>query len=442
MKQHVLMSQPKARQAEDNIADRLFILVTMTIPKAGFMIGAVPLTLSMIMFAAVFLKNPWKSLNIPFKFGASYTVTFWVVGFLGTITALLAFGEGARALYVCSILVVIGSPLCAIAVFRIGYASAILIVSISMIAVNFYAILQWVFGISAVEIPGVTLTYGQSIAEKMIGYDFENDTGTKMPSTYQNGNYLGIFDVLGIGCLLSSFSGFNSYGKLRLLAFVSGFVGLMLCGSRSILLPFGICALVIVVVYRKQISGSAIWKKMRWPIAFLSLIAIGLLVVEREAIFHFVDRVIRQTMDDPTAVGRLPAWINAINDAFNQPVRDFLRQVILGQGHPFSFSVEGVIGCTFVLGVVSALALYVGLLLVVRKCWNLGDRVSAICLLCVVLAFCVDSSFWYMPNMMNFFLFASISVCQLQEKLLALQRLNGLSTRTNQRLGEIVDEEK
>jgi hypothetical protein len=69
----------------------------------------------------------------------------------------------------------------------------------------------------------------------------------------------------------------------------------------------------------------------------------------------------------------------------------------------------------FTFGIAATVLFYGGLmLLVVYRCWNgRNGRPIALGLLCVVVAFCVDSAYFYPPNLMMFFIFAMtvVRVC-------------------------------
>ena len=230
--------------------DTLFQIVTMMIPKAGIQVGGAPLTLNVFLLLCVILKNPNQTvLAVQRIKGMGFL--YAVLLLFGSMTFLL--GIGHWPLYrLAQIAIVIISPLAIVAMLRMDAEISMKITCVALIVVNIYGIVQFVHGIVSSSIPGLTYTYGQDLTGKNIGYGVGgDDLANKIVSTYQNGNYLGLFCIQGICLMFIWCAKEGIWKRLRFLSIILGFVGLLLCGSRSAVIPFAaICGALAVQRFR------------------------------------------------------------------------------------------------------------------------------------------------------------------------------------------------
>lgn len=128
------------------------------------------------------------------------------------------------------------------------------IISVALLIVGLYAVVQFLFGILATEIQGLNIAYGDSFETKPIGFGHAEGglDALKMPATYQNGNGAGLFYVLCLPLMFFWKPQKRYDSVLRILGAIGGFAGLFLCGSRSVLIPFAVIAVPSLIVYIKR----------------------------------------------------------------------------------------------------------------------------------------------------------------------------------------------
>jgi hypothetical protein len=324
-------------------------------------------------------------------------------------------------------IVVLVSPLAGVAVMRVNPELFFKLVCISLIIVNVYGIIQFVVGVSGATIPGLTLTYGQEIGSKTIGYNADLDISGKIPSTYQVGNSLGIFNVLAVSYLLSPLS-LNLWQKTRITAIVCGFIGLLLCGSRSILIPFAVLLIfVLKESYRQLPVGRR--KTAVTVLTISSVLLIVVLALQHTIIEQFWNRNVLQTIDDPTAAGRTSQWADSFHRIQLFDGGQLLRLFLFGKDSSMELVGEGLPRFFFTFGLPATLLFYGGLLLVAYRCWCYGRRTLSLGLLCIVFAFSVDTTYFFPPNLMMFFIFAMTATTEHHLEVHEKRKLFAVSNR-------------
>lgn len=409
------------------VLDAFYVFITTTFPKAGVALGGLPLTLNLLLTAVVVLRNPNQTVLSVQRY-KGFGITYAILLFMGIITlALAVFDQSAFAM--SQMIIVLASPLAGVAATRVKPETFAKIIIISLIIVNVYGVIQYAAGLERTSIAGLTYTYGQSLENKTIGYDATTGTATKIPSTYQVGNSLGIYDVLAVSYLLSKVPIDDRWNIARIIAVISGITGLLLCGSRSILIPFVICFIYQLVTFIKQFPA-----KIRSTIGTFSLFGLIVFAIilfwQRTVFATFWQRNIVDTLNDPTAAGRTDQWsksFNAIQDF--SPVQ-LLRLVVLGKDSSMHIGGEGLPQFFFSFGVISTMAFYIGLMLVAASCWrNINTRTISLGLMCVVFAFCVDTTYFYPPNAMNFFIFAAAATTMMRDSTVMQPQVSSYSQK-------------
>lgn len=283
------------------------------------------------------------------------------------------------------------------------------IIICSLIIVNVYGLIQYFAGIENTSVAGLTYTLGQSIDDKPIGLKADG-TAEKIISTYQNGNSLGIFNALGISFMLTSAQSSRFWKIGQYFALSLGLIGIMLSGSRSIQIPFLLFLIILLVQFIKQLPPRK--RGMTLSISG-TILAFGIvyLLAQRTIINQFIDRLVKQTLADPTASGRTNQWSHSFEVISHMDGGQVLRQLLFGRSPHTDIGGEGLPEFFFMFGIVSTAAFYGGLLYIVWCCWQRrSSRTIAIGILCVFCAFCVDQSFYYPPNIMNVALFAAAAL--------------------------------
>jgi hypothetical protein len=309
-------------------------------------------------------------------------------------------------------MVLIFSPLTAFVSFGLKYSKFAKIVSISLIIVGGFAIIQNLFGIEATRIDGLTATVGTSYSDKSIGYNPYTDTAIKMPSTYQNGNESGVFCCLG-SCFLVNYLATRKVSLHQsvfyIFSIVLGIVGLFLCGSRSVLYSLIISLLIIVIFFLFSRFQVEKYKKERKIVT--GLFGVGLLVFlcflffNNEYLVNFYSVYVLRTMSDPTGSGRVTQFLSLIQLYFKEPSFSIMTKEVLF-GFPWTSSIQGE-GFYLLLskyGAIFMLVFYAFLLICSFKLMKKTPFLF-VGLLSTIIVFVVDSSYNYLPTLCLFFLF-------------------------------------
>lgn len=385
--------------------DTLFQIVTMTIPKAGIQLGALPLTLSIVLFIFVILKNPNQT---ALAIQRTPAIGFWygVLLISCIISFCLGFGQ-MSAFTLAQKIIVAASPLAIVASTRIPAERMMKITCIALIVVNLYGFAQFAFSVTALNIPGITSTYGQDVESKPIGMQSDTGFAVKIPSTFQNGAYLGIFCILGI-CLMLIWQSSARWKATRLISIILGIGGLFICGSRSIILPSIIIGIILLIETIKK-----------WPrrmketylvgVGFVALFLIFIVITFfPKVVTSFIDRNIIGTLNDPTATGRTTQWADIWEYYKNLSVGNLLEVVATGNAKTGGEGIPQLFVQCGLFATISFIALFIS---VIVSLWRNKDlRPLSLGVLCVLLAFFVDSSFDFPPNVMNVFLFSGIGL--------------------------------
>lgn len=382
--------------------DALYVFVTTAFPKAGAQVAGLPLTLNLLLTAYVILRHPNQTL-LSMQKHRGIMISYLVLFIFGVLSILLAFAQGAAPFTLSQMLVVVGSPLVGIAALRLPPERFAKIIVVSMLIVNTYALIQYTLGTENTAIEGLTYTYGQSFTDKPNGFKADG-TAEKMTSTFQSGNSFGLFDALGLSYLLTRFPLNRRWNFARIVAFFVGFVGFMLSGSRSIQIPFAICLVFILVQSVKQ-TPPRLRQNILAGIAIGGCALIAFVFFQPAMILGIKDRLITQTLADPTASGRTEQWQRIFDVVKQMDGVELLQQFLFG-GNPTKNVGEGLPYFFAVFGLPCTLAFFIGLTSLVIICWReKNTKTIALGILCVTIAFCIDSSYMYPPCIMNVYLF-------------------------------------
>lgn len=384
----------------------LFEFITFAFPKAGIQVG-VPLTVAMVVFLLAVYRCQYRI--VPAFMRVSGLSWFYLLFVLAVCLAFIFNLGGLSSSQVTMAMVVVASPL------AIGIGSAVKpqvamkILALAMIIVGGYALIQYLFGILNTSIPGLTYTFGQDLAEKPIGYGMAESGGEalKMPSTYQNGNGAGLFYALGLPILLAWFPKTFHQIMLKYSAVIIGLVGLFLSGSRSIMVPFVLLFIFLIVFFKNKLS----YRQQLFYVSMLlfSTVIIGNYLVQSQSQFlaDAYHRYIAQTLTDPTGAQRVPQLQAAFNAVNSLNWQDFLRFVLIGYPWQSMGAIEGLLSTLFAYGLCGFIS-FVGMLITAIIAVYRRNKLAAIGFICAFVAFIVDGSFNFPPALMNFFLLTGL----------------------------------
>lgn len=390
------------------LLDALFLFVTTAFPKAGIQLGELPLTLNLALLALLLLSGFPTALK---ALGAFRGVLQWFACLVvfGAMSTLIAWLDGASLYSVAQRITVMVSPLAVVATFRLATRRSLRIVAWALVITGGYALVQFAGGVTATSVSGITYTMGQDLEAKPIGY-MANDSAAKIPSTYQNGSSFGIFAALAVMLMLAWRPESGGLRRLRIVAIASGVVGLLLCGSRSIIIPVVLCLAVVIYQHLATLSRA----RQQWAMIVLIVAilcgAVFLTFFRSDILAAFWDRNVVQTMNDPTASGRTNQWSEIWSGIQDLSDWQLIRLILIGQNPSWRLGGEGLPEFFVTFGLPATFAFYGGLLVLARRLWqNPLSRSVALGVLCVVFAFVVDQSYFYPPNVMNVYLIATLA---------------------------------
>lgn len=383
------------------VTDWLFVVVTLLVPKAGAVVGGMPLTLSLLLFALVVLRSP----NDVLRAWSAAPFSGWVLGIFlafGTIALTLAAANGTGAYGMSRYLAVLSAPAALVVARRLPVRSFERICTWACVLLAIYAASQLTFGVLPTNVPGLTSTYGQDLAQKMIGFDSASGQAQKAPATYQNGNAFGLFAILGTGFLMSAASSDGRWSRGRVLGVVAGLFSVMVCGSRSVQLPSLVLVAVMVwTAVRARPRSQAVL--LAWGALALIVVTGALLAAEGTLLARVWDRVVTQTLADPSASGRTEQWSALWREVTDLDPLALLSVLLVGG---LSAQAEGAPVLLVNLGLVVALAFFWLLLAPVSRLWHrAATRPGALAVLVGACVFAVDSAMYYPPSAMIVFLF-------------------------------------
>lgn len=238
------------RKKEEKINDLFLLtfLVNILIPKAGIKLYGIPITLGnllilcLILYSLIIGRIKDKKIRIQSSI-YFFSICFWVIRFIAAYESGVSLSDFVGYLI----------PLC---VYPIAYFIAPLylknesqvkriarILFWCLLILFLYTILQAIFGIGKVDIPGITVNYSD-YAENPSGWWLEKSNAvgdaSKMIATYQNGNLFGVTIIFLFPIALASEKKILSKGIFWILFVIS----VLLCGSRTVYL-----GLILLMAY-------------------------------------------------------------------------------------------------------------------------------------------------------------------------------------------------
>ncbi|OUL07522.1 hypothetical protein B0533_13475 [Sedimentibacter sp. SX930] len=403
---------------------------TLAFPKAGILIGGIPVTVALVFFGIWILFHMNSILKIIMKKNA-LGFEFIVFAVIVFFTIIANLNTGMRIPAAEGILYVV-SPLMIAVGYRANKEEAIKIITVALLIVGTFSIIQYVIGIERTMIAGLTLTYGDSYFNKTIGFGFDGLEAIKMPSTYQAGNSAGIFYILSSSVLLANKDLFKSLDKkmavMRNLALCVSLIAIFMSGSRSVIISL---ILVCPYLYKgiiKQFHGR---EKTYFKI-ILIIIMIYMVIYfinsDSEFISRIINRYVKDTLNDPTASGRTVQWTNFFSIVSSTGLLEFIRFILVGLDWKYSLGLEGFL---YVMPYYGVLAFFLFIKIMIRPLF-LARKVNMLYFagfLGVFIILCIDRTFCSTPTLMNYFLIYGIVLKEYEELNLKLSKDNKMRKR-------------
>lgn len=383
----------------------LFQFVSMAFPKAGILIGDIPITASTIMFG-VTLVYIRKSIFTYLNTYKRWTLTYFCFVFFVLLSILVNYSN-ITPYQIAVALVIAVSPLSVAIGYEADISKAYRITGYALIIVGVYAITQFLFGLQETTIAGLNIAWGDSFANKPIA---KYGNLVKFPSTYQNGNLSGAFLALAVPFVLSWKPVSMNLRIFRNISCCFGLVGLFLSGARASLLPFAVLFPFIIFAWLKQQSSYR--RRLFFIFSFLlssMLIVSYLLFSHSEALLFMFDRYVVQTLSDPTATGRLPMWSNFLNRILQFSFIELLQFILVGLSWSSNGWQEGLLYILSIYGLIAFICFCFILIYPITKIFR-GNRLIALGLFSVFIQFLGDSPFAQPPTLINFFFIVGVGL--------------------------------
>lgn len=300
------------------------VAVTVAIPKAGFKVASVPVTLSLVLWCAMLLLG-WleaaavasRSDKSPIGWGRAARFFFFSL----TIISVIEHGPAPTFLVAVPMLL----PIFGVDVLtRLWEATGIetsytYLRRIMIIPVG-YGILQILFGRSRVVVPGVTVNWSDWQEFGDFVFATKNNStavGLKLASTYQNGNLYAFFLIAALAFFLSdALAGTGSRVSWLMSALSATSVVLTL--SRSGLLGAAVALVALLFTVGR-----------RWSPALLVAIFTGSLWVASSGVSERLFKV------DASGSGRVPLFLEWWREVALLGGAELARFVVVGFGPGF-----------------------------------------------------------------------------------------------------------
>lgn len=385
----------------------LFTIITCCFPKAGIATFSLPITAAMILFLLLIIVNIRNFINKSVEL--SY-MCIYIHIIINSIITILLNKNNVSAMNIAYIMVLLSSPLTYIfgGAFELNTSKKIL--SISLIIVGGFSLLQFIFGVNETAIPGLTIAIGEDYTKKQI---FRSGIGiSKIPSTYQNGTLLAPFLIISIAFLLQG----KDKTKLTYIALFFGLVSLLLSGSRSSL--FSVIMILPILIFNilKNVYGQKIKKIL--IIIFLSPIIIIILFFTLKIIFpDFASQIYNSyvgfTLNDSTLSGRTTQWSDFLLIIKDLNIKELIRFLLFGLSWDNGKHIEGLLLFMKLYGVTSFFAYLCFLISFFIRFRKLSYISYSLIVLMII--FMIDGSVFYPPTLMNVFLILGMSICYLKQ---------------------------
>ncbi|MEJ7764312.1 MAG: hypothetical protein WKF86_02345 [Acidimicrobiales bacterium] len=351
------------------------------VPKAGFIVAGLPLPLMMfvLLLSAAVLRVLAGSGN-----NSGSRLLVLALGWLGYRLAALHLNGGTTidlaalaGWYGLPLALLIAGPAIGSLAGRISRSWSRCLENGILFACGFSLVQQFA-GIEQTVVPGVTRAVGADYASKPLAFS----GGSKIPSTYQNGNILGV--VTAMFFLISADRVVRGRGTRRDLLIMAGTaVSTILGGSRTALI--GLALGLGLLILRSGLRRQTI------TIIALCVVVAGLTLHLSPAL---ANRLTGTSAADPALAQRTVVWSMVLRSS---SVRELLTGGAAWADPPDASGLgEGFIGAMQQVGLVG-MGLFLGVFLVVTRPAHL--RRWRLLLIPVGVSLAVDSAYLVFPTL-------------------------------------------
>lgn len=299
---------------------RLVVFINIVIPKCGIKIAGIPITLGTVLYAILLLALLPELVRMKFNGYAKVFAIAALYFILRSVLSLLlgwGFSDFVTYLSCLAIYPLIGILVPFIVKTKEQMLGVQKIITVGVVIIVVYAFLQFICGIEKVCIPGITVNLSdykewgaQWYLQKANGYG----NGSKIVSTYQNGNVFGVSLIV-----LSSFS----YAYLRkekslkiqiLFLMLVSVIGLLTL-SRSIWFGLAIMLFIVYIKTPARTFDGFIIKVLLVLVGFVTIVVVCLI---SQNLYYRIASLFSK--DVFLLGGRTPIVIDFINSVKDNPL--------------------------------------------------------------------------------------------------------------------------
>lgn len=354
------------------------------VPKAGVNVGAFPVpAMLFVLFAAlpILRRSVARAARPAHPVGM---LAFLALAWLGCRMAMMFFASGnigallaLAGWYGLPIVLVVAGPAFGALRGEPGWRWATWM-EVGVAAACAFSVLQQLVGIDSTVVPGITRSVGADYTRKPIQFA----GGSKIPSTYQNGNILGVVTAFFFLVAANRFIGGRRSGRDKLVLALTA-VATVLSGSRTVVI--GMVIGLVVLVLRSRVSHRTMGV---WIVLGASTLAI------LQFSPSLADRLMGTRANDPALEVRSVVWSDVLARA---PVSELLfGGPTWVQEYPDPGLAEGMVGAVQQVGIVG-MVLFVGVILVATSDPKLQRW--RIMLIPVAISLSVDSAYLVFPTL-------------------------------------------
>lgn len=400
--------------------EALLAFFTFALPKAGALIKGVPLTMALVLLALYsfyYLPGMIRLVCDRKVLGVPYLLLLYFI----ILTGCVNWGAPGFSVRMAEAVLYLISPLTLFAGQRMETKKLVRILWITVFIVGIFALIQYTGGVERTKIPGLTLQWGDNYLSKPLGWGMNGQETQKIPSTYQNGNALGIMtaQLLGIFLYVSARLKKQWQRIVNQLVILLCFIILLLCGSRTAI----VSALVVIL---PLLFGGRIRIHRKRAAELAVTVTVGLLLfiaVDRMMAFGIWDRVYDRYVVNTFVkgggaagtAGRTDQWLRFLDGVFSLDHGGAWRFFWTGFSWRHMRMAEGLLYVMGCFGVVAFVCFTVLLIRPIFRAFTL-DRLWGLSFLAVFVALCVDRTFCSTPVLMNYFFLDGAVIRLLSER--------------------------
>lgn len=388
---------------------KLFEFITLTLPKAGTAVYALPLTIANVMFLIAILRLG-RNIFIGFSvLSKGMLLAYILYAYILCMVILVNFEYATSHMRLLAYaLVMLAAPLTLSVGYSIDPQKSMKILTWSVIITSVYGLMQFIFGVEEMAIKGITLAVGETYTTKNI-YRWINGIPilSKIPSTYQNGSLFAPFLLMAVSLLLGW-----EHSKGRKAAVILGVIAFALTGSRCSMIAVILVIFLAVIV--RIVKTRVIRIKKRTFYVILIAGAVAFFVLSSGGFSSLISRLnfayIEITRGDATAGGRTTAWLRLFKFIHRLDINEFIQFLVLGVKWEKVMWTEGLTYFLTLTGVVTT-GLFVSFIAIIENYLYRSKQIFVFYgVLALFIVFWIDGTYIYTPTLINFFLMIGIAL--------------------------------